>query len=101
MNERKCRWLPWIAPSSAVLLALAVSGCSSTGTAPKAQKAQQQAGHWVYLPAETGSRLPRRVWQNEDGTLVDPNTGRVFHGDSDVAGQLQRQQSLASPSGGR
>lgn len=88
MNERKCRWLSWIAPSSAVLLALAVIGCSSTHSAAKAQ---QQAGHWVYLPAETGSRLPRRVWQNEDGTLVDPNTGKVFHGDSDVAGQLQRQ----------
>ncbi len=98
MNERKCRCAAWIASGSAWLLALAVSGCTATGPAPKAQ---QKAGHWVYLPAETGSRLPRRVWQNEDGTLVDPNTGRVFLGDSDTAGQLQRQQSLASPAGAR
>lgn len=98
MNKRKGRPSPWIAGCAAVLLALIANGCSSSGTAASTQP---KAGHWVYLPAETGSRLPRRVWQNEDGTLVDPNTGRVFHGDAEVAGQLQRQQSLASPAGSR
>jgi hypothetical protein len=80
------------------VLALFPGCASSSPTKPKAAK---QAGHWVYLPSETGSNLPRRVWQNDDGTMVDPTTGRVFQGSKDNVAELQRLQSVAPASQGR
>lgn len=74
------------------------SGCASSST--PAPKAGRKPGHWVYLPPETGSNLPRRVWQNDDGTMVDPTTGRVFRGDKDTMADIQRLQTVAPASRG-
>jgi hypothetical protein len=86
--------------ATTVLLAGLVlsSGCASSSTATP--KAERKPGHWVYLPPETGSNLPRRIWQNDDGTMVDPTTGRVYQGDKDTMADLQRLQSVAPASRG-
>jgi len=38
-------------------------------------------GHWVKLPSQTGSLLAHRVWQNDDGTVFDPETSRIYNVD--------------------
>lgn len=90
MVSRHCLLLTSLLASLAFL-----PGCASNSSADKSQppKAARGSGRWIYLPAETGSNLPRRVWRNDDGTLVDANTGRVVHGSRDAAADMQRTQS--------
>lgn len=90
----------WCAPmKSGSLLCLAVlslvpgllAGCASSdaGTAAT-DAATQKTGHWVTLPPETGTYIPRRVWVDDSGQTSElPSANNVQTGG---AGALQRMQ---------
>ena len=70
------------------------SGCaSSTQTASQ----PRGKGHWITVEPEVGSRLPKRVWVNDDGTAeAAPGVGTL----SPAAFERTQQQSLgAQPPG--
>ena len=73
-----------------------VSGCASEKTTTKLDSAK---GHYITLPPETGSRVPRRVWVAEDGKVSDP-ASPVQKVSPSVLGELQRKGS-ANRGGGQ
>ena len=66
------------------------SGCASNQSAGHAPA---RGGRYITLPSETGSRLPRRVWVNEDGTISDP-ASPVQKVSPGALGDLQRKGSV-------
>ena len=77
----------------AVLLLLGVvasAGCATqeAGSAPKRVK-----GHYVTLPPETGSRLPRKVWVADDGTVSDSGSA-VQRSGANQLGDLQNKGNV-------
>ena len=74
----------------AISSSLILSGCA--GKVPLAQS-DSHKGHYITLPPETGSRLPRRVWVNDDGTYSDPGSN-VQKVNPEVMGDLQRRGNV-------
>ncbi len=83
--------LAWLAVSAAVVLA----GCSNT---PQKAAEESGRGHYMTLPSETGSRLPRRVWVNEDGVISDPASA-VQTASPDALSNMQRKGNVNLKSG--
>ena len=67
-----------------------LSGCASDKTAAKPDSLK---GHYIMLPPETGSRVPRRVWVAEDGKISDPASA-VLKVDPSAMGEMQRKGSV-------
>ncbi|MBM3836412.1 MAG: hypothetical protein FJ398_00370 [Verrucomicrobia bacterium] len=75
---------------AAIPAALTFSGCAAR-TDSNGQNARK--GRYITLPAETGSRVPRRVWVNDDGTVSDPASS-VQKINPEVMGELQRRGNI-------
>lgn len=75
---------------AAISAAILFSGCAASTTV---MKPDSRKGHYITLPPETGSRLPRRVWVSEDGTVSDPASS-VQKVSPDVMGDLQRRGNV-------
>jgi hypothetical protein len=75
---------------AAIPAALIFSGCAAR-TESLSQNARK--GRYITLPPETGSRLPRRVWVSDDGTVSDPASS-VQRVNPEVMGELQRRGNI-------
>ena len=72
----------------------------STATETGGAVAAPAAGHWVTLPPETGSRIPRKMWMNEDGTLsARPGAAQIESYDGTVMQQWQQRGAFHGRSG--
>ena len=75
-----------------------LAGCASNPSGAAAgHPAPQKKGHWVTLPPQTGSFIPRQVWVDDNGqTDGSPSVNNVQNGS---AADVQRMQN--NPSGFR
>lgn len=84
----------WI---SATVLSFTSAGCASKGStaegAPKKAK-----GHYVTMPAETGSRLPRKIWVADDGSVSNDGS-QVERTGAGTLGDLQRKGGINTKGG--
>lgn len=63
-----------------------LSGCGS------ASRNESDKPHYIYLPPQTGSNVPRRVKVNPDGTLADGSVpSSVESGDARILQDAQRK----------
>lgn len=77
-------------------ISVILSACASSQSA---NNAPARGGRYITLPSETGSRLPRRVWVNDDGTISDPGSF-VQKVSPDALSDMQRKGSV-NRSGGQ
>lgn len=79
-----------------VLLSISVGGCASQKQAQTQPKTQSQPGsgkgRYVTLPPETGSRMPRRVWVAEDGSV--DKASQVERAGAGGLGDLQQKSNV-------
>lgn len=66
-----------------------VGGCASSGSSAAAT---QKKGHWVTLPAQTGSLIPQRVWVEDTGEANGP--GSINNVQNGSAADVQRMQNI-------
>lgn len=78
-----------------LLMAGLLCGCASGPSGPAAADAPtQKKGHWVSVPAETGTFISRRVWVEDGGpTNAPPPMNNVQNGS---AASMQRLQNSSS-----
>ena len=76
-----------------------LGGCASSGSgSAAAPPATQKKGHWVNLPPETGSYIPRRVWVDDSGQPVNaPSVNNVQTGSADALERIQRSSGTPRP----
>jgi hypothetical protein len=74
-------------------------GCvSSDSTSAAANPAIQKKGHWVNLPPETGSYIPRRVWVDDSGQPSgSPSGNNVQTGSASDFERIQRNSNSPRP----
>jgi len=91
----------WFGGLGLGLLLLVGVGCVSKSGEPKRSAvAAPAAGHWVTLPPETGSRIPRKMWMNEDGTLsARPGATQIESYDGTVMQHWQQRGAFHGRSG--
>src|SRR5262249_25530306 len=83
------------------LVAGMLDGCASNGSAP-ATSAQptQKKGHWVTLPPQTGSLIPRQVWVDDSGQgNASSPVNNVQTGSAADVQRLQNTSHGARPGG--
>ncbi len=74
-----------------------LGGCASNSSSPTAADATaQKKGHWVTLPPETGSYIPRRVWVDDSGQAN--GSASVNNVQTGSAGAVQRMQNTSGGS---
>jgi hypothetical protein len=82
---------------SGVLLLMGglLAGCASNSSGPAAATPATHAkGHWMTLPPQTGSLVPRRIWVDESGQAnASPSMDNVRNGS---AADVQRMQNNSS-----
>jgi|GEM_PF-2294314 len=66
------------------------AGCATHEASSEPKRAK---GHYVTLPPETGSRLPRKVWVADDGTVSDSGSA-VQKSGANQLGDLQNKSSV-------
>jgi hypothetical protein len=91
----------WFFGWGLTLLLLGGVGCATKGGDPsRSAEAVPAQGHWVTLPPETGSRIPRKMWMNEDGTLsARPGGAQVESYDGAVFQQWQQRGAFHGRTG--
>jgi hypothetical protein len=73
-----------------------MGGCASSGSSSAA--ATQKKGHWVNLPPETGSYIPRRVWVDDNGQPAgSPSGNNVQTGSASDFERIQRNSNSPRP----
>src|SRR5262249_872738 len=74
-----------------------MGGCATKGSSDTAAvPATQKKGHWVTLPPETGSMIPRRIWVEDNGQAnAAPSMNNLQNGS---AADMQRLQNSSSNS---
>jgi len=84
-----------------VVIAVGTAGCASqpaTRTDAPPKPAAQGSGHWVSLPPETGSYVPRRVWVDDRSGVTNADSSVRTYSPSEFE-RIQRN-SLQTPTGG-
>ncbi len=76
-------------------------GCASKAPKSAAAPAPEKKGHWVSVPAQTGSYIPRRVWVDDTGqTTGSTGVNNVQNGSAADIQRIQSTQSGFRPPGG-
>src|SRR5690348_10738246 len=83
------------------LLSGLLGSCASHGPGPaNADPATQKQGHWVTVPPETGSLIPRRVWvEDSSQTNATPSINNVQNGSAAGLPRMQNSPHSFRPPG--
>jgi hypothetical protein len=77
-----------------------LAGCATNSSGPATVDATQKKGHWITLPPETGSNIPRRVWVEDNGqTGGSPSVNNVGSGSVQDLQKIQSNSRLGRPPG--
>ena len=84
-----------------LVLGLLASCASKPSSDAATDPAIQKKGHWVTLPPQTGSNIPRRVWV-EDGTGPNgtPSMNNIQNGSAADMERLQNSSRNFRPASG-
>ncbi|PWU12171.1 MAG: hypothetical protein C5B50_21935 [Verrucomicrobia bacterium] len=88
----------WIHPLCIVsLVSWLLCGCASHSPDPATKK----KGHWVTLPPETGSYLPRHIWVPDNGEAdASASVNNVQTGSAADVQRMQDRARTFKPAGG-
>ena len=83
------------------LLSGLLGGCASNHSGPAAgAPATPKKGHWVAIPPETGSHIPRWVWVDDTGQIdASPSANNVQNGSAADLERVQRNSTGSRPPG--
>jgi hypothetical protein len=75
-------------------------GCASNNAGvAAADPTTQKNGHWVTLPPQTGSMIPRKVWVDDNGeSNASPSMNNVENGSAAAVQKMQK--GYGTPRGG-